>query len=86
MKYRLLGYREEKGRIILVIEKKVIGIFAVNLECIDSDKTYAISDENLLPTFQKAWFYYPSFEKIGPVSKLQKFCESCMRKIEHEKK
>lgn len=79
MKYRLLGYREEKGRTILVVEKKTLGIFKSTVECIDSYKEYSLAEETV-------WFYYPSFEKIGAFSKLQKFCESCMRKIEHDKK
>ena len=79
MKYKLLGHRVEKGRTVLIIEKKLFGFFKHTFECIDSDRVYAT-------TKQTVWFYYSNFEKVGPFSKLLDFCESCMRKIEHDKK
>jgi len=79
MKYKLLNYRIEANRLVLTIEKTFLGFFKKKFECIDSDNTYV----NFGIT---VWYFYPSFKKIEPTSKLMDFCEQSKTYSNHFEK
>lgn len=76
MRYKLENHKYVNSRLVLTIRKSYLfGLYERHFMVISSDEIYS-----RWPNMD-VWYFYPSFEQIFPLTKLQDLCDASNRSI-----